>query len=554
MPYLSSTLLEIDQILEESVEEAIEKNHKNRRIVWQKLPKLPSVRNPDAATSREQARAEVLSQQQIVVDRPLAKSARQLIEAAKVNRELEREVNAPNVVEKSPAPLPRPAPRKATIPESQPSPASPARPMEAAPALAASMNPLTAAAMQTELVRLPKPKPKKFEFKAQSPSAPLPAKNLDFGAVPELKDNALPTAGVGSMEIAQLRKNAPKKFQAPPTSARPSGASSIEFGDVPDAGAGSAANLPATAPGTGLAVAKLPPRRYRPPSSSTAGNGSTAANRPGAGPALEAPPDLAASGQGLGGKSASDMVVLGLQPAPGVPPPGASLSGRFSRGPEKGEPAHVANNDPKAIAVPGASSRPSSGGVQDLRLLAPEQVLGKEAADGFLEVRLDLARQWPQLSVLLSPHARLLPRRVEPYLKGRSVFTVVVPIEKMDRYSGDWILWFSPSVAMAGNVGNNVKVQAPLPIWKLETKRWLVTKGEQGVEQRVQMVIGISREGRVEFREMIGRFGAEMNRLVTNDISRWVFQPARVNGQAIDVDAVVEIPFRIPPSLQVASP
>jgi hypothetical protein len=146
----------------------------------------------------------------------------------------------------------------------------------------------------------------------------------------------------------------------------------------------------------------------------------------------------------------------------------------------------------------------------------------------------------------------MLPRRIEPLLRGRSVFALVIPMEKIDRYTADWIVWFSPKLkpdeAPALMLANS-KMEAPLPIWKLESRRWLVAGGEQGAEQRVQMVVEINREGRVQVKELLGRFGVEFNQLVTNDLTRWVFQPARHNGQAIDVDAILEIPFRVPPGL-----
>ncbi len=47
------------------------------------------------------------------------------------------------------------------------------------------------------------------------------------------------------------------------------------------------------------------------------------------------------------------------------------------------------------------------------------------------------------LSVPLRPASRTIPREIDARFQGRLVYTMVVPIENLPDYSGDWILWFA---------------------------------------------------------------------------------------------------------------
>lgn len=546
---MTETLLEMDRILTQSVEEAIEKNERDRRVLIYRIPvNLPSIRNSAEQTTRKMARSNVKSSQQVVVERPGAESDRQLVEQPNAERKVTEPVDLQNVVAQN---APKTPARKAPIPETpsaKPLPQQLIR--EAPPELGAAYTPLSAAA-QGAIVKLPKPAAKKFV----PPQMSRP--NVEQGtafALPDSPQVSLAQKPALDMNtpLPLLPKIAPRKFPQPSQGQpRPSTvARNVEFGAMPSLTppTGAPAEVAIGGPvGTGLP--KMPPKRFTPPGG-TIGQGSGSPKSATA--SLEAPPAIGGGGQGGSqGNQASQLVVIGLNPGRTLPPPKTNLQGSFSRGGEAGPPAHVANDSARATPLAGISTKPSAEGIENLRLASPQQILGAEAAEGYFEIRLELTKQWPRLSVALPPTRRMLPRRIEPYFLARSVYTVVIPIERQDRYTGDWIIWFSPKgPAAAKPEEGNARMETPLPMWKLESRRWLVTGGEQGVEQRVQLFVEISKEGRIRLRELMGRYGTDLNQLITNDVSRWIFQPARLNGQAIDVEAILEIPFRIPGFMQ----
>ncbi len=547
-PFWSTLSMDLDSILRNSVEEAIETNRRNTRLIWYKLPTPPSIRNPEELADRKRSSGETASKTEIVATQPDAQSNTQLIYRA-VAKEIKTEVQPlENLVARSPAPESQAIQqrRKAPLPEAPRRADAVTQNLERPPELTQSTQAL---ALQTELARLPKPPPKKFVAPATA-NSPTQAARADFGALPELQSGTNPSQPLNSLTLARLPKPAAKKFTAPSPNGTQSGAArtTVDFGSIPELSSAAQGDVGSAGQIPKLARRKLQAGDLLGNPATGAARGQTEQSR-----SLEAPPELQGpGGSGQGGKAQADLVVLSLNPGKTMAPPDTRMSGSFSRASESGPPAHTGNTDRNAIAIPGVSTRPLSGPGQDFRLQTPEQILGAEAADGYFEVKLELAKLFPKLSVPIAPSRRMLPQRIEPYFRGRSVFALAVPIEKMDRYGGDWILWFAPKpvsgevpVALEGNI----KMETPLPFWKLESRRWLVSGGERGVEQRVLLAVEISRDGRVRVKELMSRFGSAMSQMVTNDISRWVFHPARLNGRAIDVDAVVEIPFRVPETL-----
>jgi hypothetical protein len=558
VPFWSETLLDLDNVLNRSVEDAIELNRRNTRMIWYRLPALPSVRNPEVESARQTARGAVYSDRQIVVDRQATRNSQQLIEQLRAERELEKPVPAENVVAMSPssAAALKASPRKAPLPENggQRNLAAAARALEPPPQLqAASQLSLRAG----EIVQLPKPPPRKFSPPPPVAAVSQPARSLDFGALPVLNTDSTAAQVYADSTVPKLPKAPPKPFRAPGNAGAGRaniGTQSMEFGATPSLEMSASGAQPGVGAGN---VPKLPRRRITAADLESRGDGSSESGKDAGRSGIEAAPALASTaGKGLGGAANLDLVVIGLDPKAGVPAPGANLPGQFSRGREVGPPAHVGNTDPNAARIAGVSSKGSSGETKDLRLLAPAQILGQEVEEGYFEVRLDLAKQWPQLSAPLPNAGRSTPQRIRSYFQGRSVFAVVIPIEKLDRYTADWIVWFSPKLESGQAptaLAANVKMEAPLPIWKLESRRWLVRAGEAGEEQRVQFHVEITREGRVVVKDLLRRMSPALNQMATNDLARWVFQPAKQAGQPIPIDAVIEIPFRVPPTLKIAA-
>ena len=64
---------------------------------------------------------------------------------------------------------------------------------------------------------------------------------------------------------------------------------------------------------------------------------------------------------------------------------------------------------------------------------------------------------------------------------------------------------------------------------------------------RLAAVIG--KDGKVDSVTILVHLDDRLDQSAQEAIGKWLFEPALRNGQPVDVDAVIEIPFRLAPKL-----
>jgi len=248
----------------------------------------------------------------------------------------------------------------------------------------------------------------------------------------------------------------------------------------------------------------------------------------GAPPPSEGPP----AGTAEAGNAKFDVASVGLNPAKG-PIPNGSRGGQFSRAPNLGEPAsgEVSGN---GISVPGLAihedrSRPSAPPQPTHTVLYADKV-------GSLPVST--------LSVPLRPASRTIPRNIDQRFRDRDVYAIVIPIENLPSYSGDWILWF----AERDNIpGDRPSVRAPIPLRKTEPLEAPLPSSR--TEVRVQVAAIIRKDGKIEHVSTLSNLSPALAEAVIQDVNSWEFKPATRDGTAVPVDVIIEIPFSLPPAI-----
>jgi TonB family protein len=105
-------------------------------------------------------------------------------------------------------------------------------------------------------------------------------------------------------------------------------------------------------------------------------------------------------------------------------------------------------------------------------------------------------------------------------------------------YSADWVVWFAEIQPVAGY---QPQIRAPEPVRKLEP-------AEQGREidltERIQFSATISKSGQVGSVVVLkGGNTATAQAAAVKDLQSWQFAPALRDGQPIDIEVVLEIPF-----------
>ena len=121
---------------------------------------------------------------------------------------------------------------------------------------------------------------------------------------------------------------------------------------------------------------------------------------------------------------------------------------------------------------------------------------------------------------------------------------MVIPIENLPKYSGDWIVWFAERAARAGD---RPSLRAPIPYRKTEPMEAPLAPSR--TEFRIQLTATIRKDGKIDAVNVLGNLSPGLVQAVVQDLASWEFKAATRDGVPVDVDAVIEIPFSLPPEI-----
>ncbi len=223
------------------------------------------------------------------------------------------------------------------------------------------------------------------------------------------------------------------------------------------------------------------------------------------------------SGSANGGSSAGSAPTSGAAGAAGAPGTAGS------------------SNLPAGIIVSGGNSRP--GGI---------------AAGGIAPGRLNLKPTAPDLT----PPARKgssLARAIDPnvppekILTGKEVYTLNVNLPNLTSVAGSWILNFAqldegdgPPVRPKG------QLSGPVPLEKVDPK-YPPQMIKEHVEGQVILYAIIGKDGVVRNIQLVHSVEPELDKDAMEALAHWKFRPATREGEPVELEAVVYIPFRYHP-------
>lgn len=281
-----------------------------------------------------------------------------------------------------------------------------------------------------------------------------------------------------------------------------------------------------------LPAPKLIRKTFVPPAASA--KGSRAAN---AGPAIpdSGPPAFARAQTSTA--SGLEAVMVGLSPAT-VSPPQGSRSGQFARAPVTGTPS-------SGIAPAGTAIVPDL--VARGKITEPTSVTAHAPIDRTVFREITLPGVNRTMSAPLRPSSRIIPVSVEARFSNRNVYTLVIPGPGLPGYTGDWVMWFSER--QPGQDAGS-RILAPIPSRKY-SRVDSTTSTAPAVKADFQFAAIIDRSGLLAS-PVVLRGPDALRRMALEELETWGFKPALRNGDPIDVDIVLEIPFQLPAAVQSA--
>lgn len=362
------------------------------------------------------------------------------------------------------------------------------------------------------------PKPKVFVPPVEAPK-PAPAAPA-VAAPPEIR-TANNAAGPGNVLGIQPVKVQPRNFVAPRAGQKENKPAAA----LPDAPM-VAANLAAT---SSVNLGKMPVAPHR-DFVAPAGRAKPSA----LGPALPEAPSLPETG------AAVSVAIVGLDPKVNAPAPApeGSRNAQFSAGPQPRNGAAEPSAEGGIISVPGLLVH--NGPTDNKPTLMARATAPTSAAN----LRAAVHSALPSAPVA-GPHstAMRVTSAPEPMLDGREIYAMSIQMPNTTSYTGSWMVWFA---ARERNAAAQSGLSAPVPLRKVDPKYYPAAVADR-VEGKVRLAAVIRADGQVVSVRVLQHLDDRLDHSAEEAMDKWLFEPATRAGQAVDVDAVIEIPFRLAP-------
>jgi TonB family protein len=246
---------------------------------------------------------------------------------------------------------------------------------------------------------------------------------------------------------------------------------------------------------------------------------------------------------GVTSLSGRNLIALSLHPAPpdkGVETPGGNRRGTFAATPDgkSGAPG-TQNGVLNQRTAPGQPGQVRAG-------LPPGLVVGPGP-----KAATSPAGAGPRLSAeAAAPRVSSIPRTTEPsnqspseierkVFGGRKFYSMTLNMPNLNSGGGSWVIHFAElkNDVQKGDLSTPVPTHEVDPGYPLELMR-------QNVHGTVALYAVIHSDGSVGTVQVLRGIDNRLDEYARDALARWRFQPATKNGMAVELEAVVLIPFR----------
>jgi TonB family protein len=277
-------------------------------------------------------------------------------------------------------------------------------------------------------------------------------------------------------------------------------------------------------------------------------------------PEAEAPTTFSNTGNG----APSTLIALSATPgpaAPAAPVPQGNLSARVAISPE-GKPGAVGNSSaattgasgsgsgnsggvgksPVAISISGGAPKPNAsvsglGGAGKLSLPRAASALKRPDPNSSSDDPPE--RSGPPDFAALPPGSK-----PEQIFSARRVYTMNVNMPNLNSATGSWIIHFS-ELHLPGAIRRSGELSAPVATRKVDPK-YPQTLVLDRVEGEVILYAVIRHDGSVDSIQLVRGVDTQLDANSIAAFGEWRFEPATKEGQPIDLEAIIHIPFHAP--------
>ncbi len=236
------------------------------------------------------------------------------------------------------------------------------------------------------------------------------------------------------------------------------------------------------------------------------------------------------------------MAIVGLDPAKTmeIPKPPPPRDAGFSAGPKPAPDGDSAPASTATLSVPGVYA---SGGPKDMPQPSASDLT--PASRKSLIAAMIGGVPPPRPSAPSGTHAPHVSSSPDPRMNGRAIYMMAIQMPNITSFSGSWMVWFAEHQPLPG--GPPLEMRAPEPMRKVDPRYVALSAANERVEGTVRLAAVIRKDGSIDEVELLKHLDDRLDQSAQQALAKWRFEPAARDGTPVDVDAVFEIPFRLPP-------
>jgi TonB family protein len=280
-----------------------------------------------------------------------------------------------------------------------------------------------------------------------------------------------------------------------------------------------------------------------------------------------AAPEVVPSASNAPAGAPATLIALSASPAPPapvVPVPEGNLSARVAISPEGKKPgapggvpgstatsggnSPAASNtgggkNPTGIVISGGDPKPTAASVSGLSnthgfsMSKPQAYLKRPDPNAAVED--EPVRAGPPNFAALPPGS--VPEQI---FSRRRVYSMNVNMPNFNSATGSWIIHFS-ELHLSAAASHAGTLASPEPVHKVDPQYPSVLM-DQHIEGEVILYAVIRKNGSVDSLQVVRGIDSRLDANAIAAFSEWKFEPATREGQPVDLEAIVHIPFHRP--------
>jgi TonB family protein len=133
----------------------------------------------------------------------------------------------------------------------------------------------------------------------------------------------------------------------------------------------------------------------------------------------------------------------------------------------------------------------------------------------------------------------------DPLWNGRDTYAIAIQMPNITSYTGSWMIWFAERGEPSGTAA---VLSPPVPLRKVDPKYYPAEMADR-VEGKVLLAAVLRKDGRVDSILVLRHVDERLDQSAQDALDKWQFQPALRDGEPVDVDLLIEIPFRLAPKV-----